>query len=54
VARVTARATTQQIPVDKAVTEVGSALNGHRRKFLALLRDPAVTRPPISVLPVPL
>jgi predicted site-specific integrase-resolvase len=26
------------------VTEVGSALNGHRRKFLALLRDPAVTR----------
>ncbi|WP_139809201.1 IS607 family transposase, partial [Mycobacterium avium] len=23
---------------------VGSALNGHRRKFLALLRDPAVTR----------
>jgi predicted site-specific integrase-resolvase len=25
------------------VTEVGSAVNGHRRKFLALLRDPAVT-----------
>jgi len=25
------------------VTEVGSALNGHRRKFLGLLRDPAVT-----------
>jgi predicted site-specific integrase-resolvase len=44
VARVTAWATTQQIPVDKVVTEVGSALNGHRRKFLALLRDPAVTR----------
>jgi predicted site-specific integrase-resolvase len=42
--RVTAWATTQQIPVDKVVTEVGSALNGHRRKFLALLRDPAVTR----------
>ncbi len=40
----TAWATTQQIPVDKVVTEVGSALNGHRRKFLALLRDPAVTR----------
>lgn len=37
-------ATIQQIPVDKVVTEVGSALNGHRRKFLALLRDPAVTR----------
>jgi predicted site-specific integrase-resolvase len=25
------------------VTEVGSALNGHHRKFLALLRDPAVS-----------
>lgn len=44
VARVTAWATTQQIPVDKVVTEVGSALNGLRRKFLALLRDPAATR----------
>jgi predicted site-specific integrase-resolvase len=44
VARVTAWATTQQIPVDKVVTEVASALNGHRRKFLAVLRDPAVTR----------
>ena len=37
-------ATGQQIWVDKVVTEVGSALNGRRRKFLALLRDPAVTR----------
>src|SRR6266404_5439715 len=44
VARVTVWATTQQIPVDKVVTEVGSALNGHRRKFLALLRDPSVGR----------
>jgi predicted site-specific integrase-resolvase len=44
VARVTAWATTRQIPVDTLVTEVGSALNGHRRKFLALLRDPTVTR----------
>jgi predicted site-specific integrase-resolvase len=44
VARVTAWATTEQIPVDRVVTEVGSALNGHRRKFLALLHDPAVTR----------
>ena len=44
VARVTTWATTQQIPVDKVGTEVGSALNGHRRKFLALLRDPSVTR----------
>lgn len=39
VARVTPWATAEQIPVDKVVTEVGSALNGHRRKFLALLRD---------------
>jgi predicted site-specific integrase-resolvase len=44
VARVTAWATAEQISVDKVVTEVGSALNGHRRKFLALLRDPSVTR----------
>lgn len=44
VARVTSWATAELIPVDKVVTEVGSALNGHRRKFLALLRDPAVTR----------
>lgn len=44
VARVTAWATTEQIAVDKVVTEVGSALNGHRRKFLALLRDPSVKR----------
>ena len=40
VARVTAWATAQQIPVDKVVTEVGSARSGHRRKFLALLGDP--------------
>lgn len=44
VARVTAWATTEQIAVDNVVTEVGSALNGHRRKFLALLRDPSVKR----------
>lgn len=44
VARVTAWATAEQIPVDKVVVEVGSALNGHRRKFLALLRDPTVGR----------
>jgi putative transposase len=44
VARVMAWATTRQLAVDKVVSEVGSALNGHRRKFLALLRDPAVTR----------
>lgn len=44
VVRVTAWATAEQIPVDKVVVEVGSALNGHRRKFLALLRDSTVTR----------
>jgi putative resolvase len=43
VARVTAWATGQGIAVDRVVTEVGSALNGRRRKFLALLRDPSVT-----------
>ena len=44
VARVTAWATARQIPVDTVVTEVGSALNGHRGKFLALLGDPLVQR----------
>ena len=44
VARVTEWATTQGISVDKVVTEVGSALNGHRRKFLTVLRDPGVAR----------
>ena len=44
VARVTAWATAEQISVDKVVTGVGSALNGHRRKFLALLGDLAVMR----------
>lgn len=39
VARVTSWATAQEIPVDKIVTVIGSALNGHRRKFLTLLRD---------------
>ena len=44
VARVTEWATSQEMQVDRVVTEVGSALNGHRRKFLALLRDPSVVR----------
>lgn len=43
VARVTTWATGQGMSVSRVVTEVGSALNGHRRKFLALLADPAVT-----------
>jgi predicted site-specific integrase-resolvase len=44
VARVSAWATAEQIPVDKVVTEVGSACNGHRRRFLALLGDRSVSR----------
>lgn len=43
VARVTAWATSNGYSVDHVVTEVGSALNGKRRKFLRLLRNPAVT-----------
>ncbi|WP_346535931.1 IS607 family transposase [Micromonospora sp. DPT] len=43
VARVTAWATGQDLAVARVVTEVGSALNGRCKKFLALLRDPAVT-----------
>lgn len=44
VARVTAWATSQHLSVDKVVAEGGWALNGHRRKFFALLGDPVVTR----------
>ncbi len=44
VARVTAWATTEQFAVDKVVVEVGSALSGHCRKFLALLGDPTIGR----------
>jgi predicted site-specific integrase-resolvase len=44
VARVTGWATAERISVDKVVTEIGSALGGHRRKLLALLRDPSVGR----------
>ena len=43
VARVTTWSTGQHLAVSRVVTEVGSALNGHRKKFLALLRDPAVS-----------
>ncbi len=43
VARVTTWATGQHFAVSRVVTEVGSALNGHRKKFLALLHDPAVS-----------
>ncbi|MCG5436266.1 IS607 family transposase [Micromonospora foliorum] len=43
VARVTVWATGQRLAVDRVVTEVGSALDGHCREFLGLLRDPAVS-----------
>jgi predicted site-specific integrase-resolvase len=43
VARATVWATGQGMAVDRVVTEVGSALNAHRKKFLTLLRDPSVT-----------
>ena len=43
VARVTAWATGQGIAVGRVVTETGSAVNGNRRQFLALLRDPSVS-----------
>jgi predicted site-specific integrase-resolvase len=43
VARVTTWATSNGYSVDQVVTEVGSALNGKRRKFLGLLSDPTVT-----------
>jgi predicted site-specific integrase-resolvase len=43
VARVTEWATGRGLPVDRVVTEVGSTLNGRRREFLALLRDPPET-----------
>lgn len=43
VARVTAWATSNGYSVDQAVTEVGSALNGKRRKCLKLLSDPTVS-----------
>ena len=43
VARVTAWATGRRLVVSQVVTEVGSALNGRRKKFLGLLRDPRVS-----------
>ena len=43
VARVTAWATSNRHAVDQVVTEVGSALNGKRGKFLGILGDPGIT-----------
>jgi len=42
VARVVAWATEHGHSVDQVIAEVGPALNGHRRKFLALLRDRSI------------
>ena len=42
VSRVTRWATTQGLTISGVVTEVGSALNGHRPKFVKLLNDPTV------------
>ena len=43
VARVTAWAAGKGLAVNRVVTETGSALDGERRKFLALLRDQSVS-----------
>ena len=43
VARVVQWATDNGMRVDRVVTEVGSALDGRRKKFVGLLRDPAVS-----------
>src|SRR5258705_13406360 len=43
VARGTAWVTGQDVAVTRVVTEVGSALNGRRKKVLGLLRDSSVT-----------
>ena len=43
VSRVSTWATSHGHSIDRVVTEIGSGLNGKRRKFLALLADPTVT-----------
>ena len=52
VARVLTWAAENGYKIDKVVTEVGSALNDHRRQFLALLGDSIVSiaRPRICVV----
>ena len=42
VARLAAWASAEGLTVDRVVTEVGSALNGRRRKLSRLLSDPSV------------
>ena len=41
--RLVAWATEHGLTVGRVVSEVGSGLNGHRRKLLAILRDPKIT-----------
>jgi predicted site-specific integrase-resolvase len=43
VARVCSWAVANGFSIDRVVTEVGSGLNGRRRKFLGLASDPKVT-----------
>jgi len=43
VGRVVAGATGQGLAVGQVVSEIGSGLNGHRRKLAKLLSDPAAT-----------
>jgi putative resolvase len=43
VGRVVTGATERGLSVDQVVAEVGSGLNGHRRKLTKVLSDPAVT-----------
>ena len=43
VARVCSWAVANGFSIDRVVTEVGSGLNGKRRKFLGLVSDPKVT-----------
>ena len=41
--RLSLYAVRQRLPVAKAVSEVGSGLNGHRNKLMQLLADPAIS-----------
>jgi len=43
VARLLEFATSQGLAVTKMVTEIGSGLNGHRKKLIQLLNDPEIT-----------
>ena len=43
IGRVVAEATGRGLAVGRVVSEVGSGMNGHRRKLTKLLSDPAVT-----------